>query len=106
MPITKKTHQILRGGDGSRSTVTSEHWCTLACLDPLQKNINMTFYNCTWANINAGFPGCSVVKDPTVHAGDMGSSPGLGRSLGEGKAWEIPWTEEPDWLQSMGLQKS
>ena len=20
-------------------------------------------------------------------------------------AWEIPWTEEPDWIQSMGLQK-
>ena len=20
-------------------------------------------------------------------------------------AWEIPWTEEPDWLQSMGSQK-
>ena len=21
-------------------------------------------------------------------------------------AWEIPWIEEPGWLQSMGLQKS
>ena len=21
-------------------------------------------------------------------------------------AWEIPWTEEPAWLQSMGLQKN
>ena len=21
-------------------------------------------------------------------------------------AWEIPWTEEPDWLQSTGLQKT
>ena len=21
-------------------------------------------------------------------------------------AWETPWTEEPDWLQSMGLQES
>ena len=20
-------------------------------------------------------------------------------------AWRIPWTEEPDWLQSMGLQR-
>ena len=20
-------------------------------------------------------------------------------------AWKIPWTEEPDWLQSMGLQR-
>ena len=21
-------------------------------------------------------------------------------------AWRIPWTEEPDWLQSMGLQRA
>ena len=21
-------------------------------------------------------------------------------------AWELPWTEEPGWLQSIGLQKS
>ena len=42
----------------------------------------------------------------------MGSIPGLGGSPGEGTAthssflaWEIPWTEEPDGLQSMGLQR-
>jgi len=41
----------------------------------------------------------------------MGSTPGLGRSPGERMAthscilaWEIPWTEEPSGLQSMGLQ--
>ena len=40
------------------------------------------------------------------------SIPGLGRSLGEETAthssilaWEIPWTEEPGELQSMGLQR-
>ena len=31
-----------------------------------------------------GFPGGSVVKNPPANAGDMGSSPGLGRSPGEG----------------------
>ena len=43
-----------------------------------------------------GFPGGSVVKNPPANAGDMGSIPGLGRSLGEGiathsstLAWEI-----------------
>jgi len=105
MPIREDTHQTLWERGGSRSLVTSEHWCTLACLDPLQKNISMTFYDCTWANITVGFPGCSVVKDPTAHAGDMGSTPGLGRCLGEGNAWEIPWTEEPGRLQSTELQK-
>ena len=31
-----------------------------------------------------GFPGGSVVKNPPANAGDVGSSPGLGRSPGEG----------------------
>ena len=29
------------------------------------------------------FPGCSVVKNPPASAGDMGSTPGSGRSPGE-----------------------
>ena len=60
-----------------------------------------------------GFLGGSVVKNPPANAGDMGSIPGSGRSLGEGNgthssilAWEIPWIEEPGGLQSMGSQKS
>ena len=47
-------------------------------------------------------------------AGNTGSVPGLGRSPGEENdsplpgiiTWEIPWTEEPGGLQSMGSQKS
>ena len=49
-----------------------------------------------------GFPGGSVVKNPPANAGDVGSIPGLGRSLvkematySSRLAWEIPWTEEP-----------
>ena len=45
-------------------------------------------------------------------AGDVHSSPGMGRSLDKEMtmlssilAWEIPWTEEPDGLQSLGLQR-
>jgi len=60
-----------------------------------------------------GFPGGSVVKNPPANAGDVGSIPGLGRSPEEGNgnppsilAWEIPWTEEPGGLQSLGLQES
>ena len=59
-----------------------------------------------------GFPGGSVVKNPPVNAGDLGSIPRLGRPPGEGMAthssilaWESPWTEEPDGLQTVGLQK-
>ena len=56
-----------------------------------------------------------VVKNPPANAEDerdVGSIPGSGRSPGEGNgnhsgilAWEIPWTEEPRRLQSMGLQE-
>ena len=59
------------------------------------------------------FPGGSVVKNPPASArecGDMGSTRGLGGSLGEGNdnpfqyAWKIPWTEELSGLQSVGSQ--
>ena len=45
--------------------------------------------------------------------GDKVSIPGSERFSEVGNAtdssilaWEIPWTEEPAWLQSMGLQKN
>ena len=45
----------------------------------------------------------------SVNAGDMGSVSGSGRSPGVGNgnllrvlAWEIPWSEEPGRLQSVG----
>ena len=60
-----------------------------------------------------GFPGGSVVKSPTINAEDAGSIPGSGRSLEKEMAthssilaWEIPQTEEPGGLQTMGLQTS
>ena len=55
-----------------------------------------------------GFPGDAVVKNLSTSAGDardMGSIPGLCRSPGAILAWQIPWTEEPGGLQSMGLPR-
>ena len=56
--------------------------------------------------------GGSMIKNPPVNAGDAGSIPGSGRSLGEGNgncssvlAWEIPWTEEPGWATAHGVAK-
>ena len=61
-----------------------------------------------------GFPGGTMVKNPPANegdSGDVGSIPGLGRSLEEERAthssifaWKIPRTEEPGRLQSMGSQ--
>ena len=53
-----------------------------------------------------------MVKNPPANVGDVGSIPGLRRSAGGEVAthsrilaWEIPWTEEPGRLQSLGLQR-
>ena len=61
---------------------------------------------------NWGFPCGSVVKNSHANAGDLGSIHGLGRAPGEEMAThssilacEIPWTEEPGGLQSMGSQR-
>jgi len=63
-------------------------------------------------SILLGFPGGSDGKQFACNAGDPGSILGLGRSPGGGNgnpfsilAWKIPWTEELDGLQSMGLQR-
>ena len=57
-----------------------------------------------------GFPGGSDSKKSACSAGDLGSIPGLGRSLEKEMAthpsilaWKTPRTEEPGWLQSMEL---
>ena len=49
-----------------------------------------------------GFPCGSAGKESTCNAGDLGSIPGLGRSLEKGNAihssilaWRIPWTYSP-----------
>ena len=55
----------------------------------------------------------SVVENLPASEEDVGPTPGLGRSDGEGKAthssiraWEVPRTEEPGKLQFAGSQKS
>ena len=57
------------------------------------------------------FLGGSAVKNLPANAGRASLITGSGRSPGEGNgnpfsilAWEIPWREEPDRLQSMGSQ--
>ena len=59
-----------------------------------------------------GFPGGSDSKVSACNAGDPGLIPGLGRSPGEGNSnllqhscLKIPWTDEPDRLESMGSQR-
>ena len=75
----------------------------------------MYFFCLSFFFIISGFPGGTVVKNPSVNAGDSrepGLIPGSGRSPGEGNGnplqyscWETPWTEEPDGLQFKGSQR-
>ena len=58
------------------------------------------------------FPGGSGGKESACSIGDLGSTPDLGRSPGEGNGNSlqyscprIPWTEEAVGLQSMGSQR-
>ena len=63
------------------------------------------------------FPGGTVVKNPSVSAGDarenrvqcLGREDPLEKEMATCSsilAWEIPWTEEPGGQQSKGSQKS
>ena len=59
-----------------------------------------------------GFPGGSVVKNLPAMARLVGSIPGSEDPLEKEMtihssvlAWEIPWTEDPGGLQSMGSQE-
>ena len=58
-----------------------------------------------------GFPGGSVVKNPSavqeMRVLSLGQEDPLEKEMAAHSsilAWEIPWTEESDGLQSMGLQ--
>ena len=73
--------------------------------------INMCLIKLTKA-MCLGFPCSSVSKESACSIGDRGSTPGLGRSPGEGNgnplsilAWKISWTQEPGGLHSMGPQR-
>ena len=45
---------------------------------------NQMCQNCSRIPLGYGFPGGSAVKNPPANAGDTGSIPGSGRSLGVG----------------------
>ena len=53
-----------------------------------------------------GLPRWCSGKESACQAGDAGSIPGEGNDNPLSiLAWEIPWTEEPGGLQSVGLQR-
>ena len=74
-------------------------------LSPHEKKSSSKSFFLNRSNDTEGFPWWLSCKD-------VGGIPELGRPPGEGNsnhssilAWEIPWTEKPGGLQSMGLQR-
>ena len=66
----------------------------------------------TRASLVAQSVNLPAMQETAYNARDPNSTPQSERSPGEGNgnplsilAWEIPWTEEPGGLQSMGLQE-
>ena len=73
----------------------------------------LTFFVPTYPNCCRGFPGGTVVKNPPASAGDMGSIPVLGRSLGIGNGNPLQYSclENPMeggawWATVHGVTKS
>ena len=65
------------------------------------------YYSLLW-----GFPGSSIVKNlpamSQMQVGSLGQEDPLEKEMAMHSnilAWEMPWTEEPGGLQSMGWQR-
>ena len=66
------------------------------------------YYSLLW-----GFPGSSIVKNlpamSQMQVGSLGQEDPLEKEMAMHSnilAWEMPWTEEPGALQSMGWQRT
>ena len=112
MSIRENVHQTLRGQGGAGP-------CDIIALVDVglsrtlvHKNIYNTFYSCVGVHMIAGFWGGSVVKDPPAKqetwVWSLSQQDPLKKEMATHfsiLAWEIPGTEKPGRLQSMGYQE-
>ena len=78
MEFTFPASPLLQGG-----------WFTV---EPLGKHLSTAKYKRKYLyviGLERGFPGCSAGKEFSCKVGDLGSIPGLGRFLGEGKGYPL-----------------
>ena len=108
-------HHWLDGRESEWTPGVGDGQGGLACCDSWGRKESDTTERLNWTELNVHLiPRCSAVKNLPDNSGDLGSTPGLGRSPKEKEmathssilAWEISWTEEPGGLQSMRSQKS
>ena len=106
----KHRNDLLKRTKGSWYHLTS---LPFLCMCSQGGILTLRMRNMWFSIFYLGFPGGSVVKNPYANAGDVDSIPDGEESLEKEMAthlsilaWEIPWTEDPGMLQSMGSQKS
>ena len=86
------------------------HVCNFECSQHKCSYVGDLVYSViSWIPRFLGFSCGSAGKESACNVGDLGSSPELGRSPGEGKgtpcsilAWRIPWTVQLMGSQSVG----
>ena len=65
---------------------------TLLSLTNSQNDETIINYNCNLLSFGVDFPGGSDGKEFPCNAGDLGSIPGLGRSLGKGNGYPLQYS--------------
>ena len=73
------------------------------------KSLSLSQFPCCRAGIITGLPKWLNGKESACSAGDLSQEDPLEKEMATPSsilAWEIPWTEEPGGLQSMGSQES
>ena len=89
----------MHGGDLNGKEIQKGWNTCIPIADLLCSTVKTQYFKATILQLYFDFPGGSDGKASVYNAGDPGSSPGLGRSPGEGMAthsstiaWKIPWT--------------
>ena len=96
------------GGSDGKESAAKKNFMTLKCKKKKKNKFQLQIKVIN--NLLQKKSGLKKKKESACNAGDLGLIPVLQRSPGERNgshsdilAWRIPWTEEPSWLQSMGL---
>ena len=110
-----RKYQYMSKGSSNREITQSSEQKTWVITQENGRMVLKLIQKLSRLSLPLGFPGDWVVNNLTTNARDVGSIQSLGQeNLLERKmathssvlAWEIPWTEEPGWLQPMGSQKN
>ena len=92
------------------------HYFSLSCLLPITSRISPSWLRhrkSPPSGLCMGFPSGSVLKNLPASAGDLGSTPGSGRSLGEGNGYPLQYSSLENsmdrgawWATAHGVAKS